>query len=85
MEYQPSSQEILYVAGLPETTDVLHKDRRQMDRFRAARRLFSYYCSAEQIDCYYCQDPEQPMCARADELIAARQETPNEISVDIKI
>lgn len=75
MNYQPSTPELLRVAGLPEDTpiDTSRPDyRKVIGELNLARKTFSVECTAQQLGkiCSNCVSRAERMCDLADKVYA---------------
>lgn len=75
MNYQPSTQELLRVAGLSEDTviDSQRTDyRRNMNELSMARRAFDMACASQAVGetCISCATRAERMCDIADKVYA---------------
>jgi hypothetical protein len=87
MNYQPSNEELLYIAGYPGE-NVASEDsakRAELSGMLRAKKMFRVVCELEQADCAFCDDKQETMCARVDKVREAHGIVPAIIESELPV
>lgn len=71
MNYQPTNQELRYIAGNSENHETVSekaKRRRDFDGMLRAKKMFQLVCELEQPDCSFCCEKTETMCSRVEDV-----------------